>query len=133
MEGVICMCTLVSINTYNNESIKVAQNKAPYIKNIIDISGDYSYILKIILFGSSLTEDCSDDSDIDIMLVSDVPRSKLYKNKAYRDFLRRIHDKDDYSQQYDVICVYGAEVDREDDFYRNVRENGQLLYAKGKI
>ena len=133
MEGVICMCTLVSINTCNNESIKVAQNKAPFIKNIIDISKDYSYILKIILFGSSLTEECSDDSDIDIMLVSDVPRSKLYKNKSYRDFLRRIHDKDDYSQQYDVICVYGAEVDREDDFYRNVRENGQLLYAKGKI
>lgn len=67
------------------------------------------HICQIILFGSVIESRCTDDSDVDMLVISDTPRSKLYKDKGYQEFLRRLHEKDDYDQLYDVICVHNQE------------------------
>ena len=67
-----------------------------------------------------------------MLVISDTPRSKLYKDKGYQEFLRRLHEKDDYDQLYDVICVHNQEeLHRNQNttrLFRNVLEDGKLLY-----
>lgn len=38
--------------------------------------------------------------------MSDVTRSRLYKTKDFNQFLMKLHEKDGYFQQYNVICVH---------------------------
>ncbi len=75
------------------------------------------------------------DYDVDMLIVSDISRSKLYRDKGYREFLKRLHDRDDYEQMYDVICVHGMdEVYQNQDtvhLFRDVIETGKLLYRRG--
>lgn len=75
-----------------------------------------------------------EDSDIDMLVVSDTTRSQLYKDKEYQEFLKRLHAKDGYEQMYDVICVHGIEeiYQKQDsiDLFRDVIECGKTLYRR---
>ena len=77
------MCRLVSIDTNFNTKIMVADIKAEYINNISQKAGLCKNISHIYLFGSALKEECKEASDIDILVVSDIARSKLYKTKSF--------------------------------------------------
>ena len=59
------MCQLVSLDV-NGKTINVASLKIEYIKNIIDNISRCNLIDKVVLFGSSLEERCTENSDIDI-------------------------------------------------------------------
>lgn len=129
------MCQMVSIKTNFNTEIEVADIKKNVIENIIEAAGMCNRICQIILFGSVIDNRCTKDSDVDMLIVSDISRSKLYRDKGYREFLKRLHDRDDYEQMYDVICVHGMdEVYRNQNtvhLFRDVIETGKLLYRRG--
>lgn len=128
------MCRLVSIDTNFNTKIMVADIKAEYINNISQKAGLCKNISHIYLFGSALKEECKEASDIDILVVSDIARSKLYKTKSFNLFLVDLHEKDNYYQQYDVICVHGMqELEKNRHrimLYYDILMNGEELYRR---
>lgn len=128
------MCQMVQVKTNFDTEIEVADIKRDIIENIVEAAGICTRIRQIILFGSVIESRCTEDSDVDMLVVSDVSRSRLYKDKDYREFLKKLHDKDDYEQMYDVICVHGMdEVYQKQDtvcLFRDVIENGKTLYRR---
>lgn len=128
------MCQLIPIKTNFNTEIEVADIKKDVIENIIEAAGACTRICQIILFGSVIESRCTVDSDVDMLVISDTSRSRLYKDKSYREFLKRLHDKDDYEQTYDVICVHGMEeVYQYQDtvsLFRDVVDCGKTLYRR---
>lgn len=124
---------MVNVKTNFGSEIEVADIKRNVIENIIEAAGACSKICQIILFGSVIEDTCTEDSDIDMLIVSNTTRSKLYKDKGYQKFLQSLHDRDDYEQLYDVICVQGMnEVYQHQDsnLFRDVIEKGKTLYKK---
>ena len=71
---------------------------------------------------------------MDLLVISDVTRSKLYKDKGYQEFLRRLHDYDNYEQLYDVICVRSEEElnlnKNRTRLFRDVITDGKILYKR---
>lgn len=128
------MCQMVQVKTNFDTEIEVADIKKDIIENIVEVAGICTRIRQIILFGSVIESRCTEDSDVDMLVVSDISRSRLYKDKGYREFLKKLHDKDDYEQMYDVICVHGMdEVYQKQDtvcLFRDVIENGKTLYRR---
>lgn len=128
------MCRMASVKTNFNTEIQVADIKKEVIENIIEAANVCNKICQIILFGSVIESRCQEDSDIDMLVVSDMARSKLYKDKGYQEFLKRLHKKDGYEQVYDVICVHGVEeiYQKRDSvgLFRDVIECGKTLYRR---
>lgn len=128
------MCQLIPVKTNFNTEIEVADIKKDVIENIIEAAGACTRICQIILFGSVIESSCTEDSDVDMLVISDTSRSRLYKDKSYREFLKRLHDKDDYEQMYDVICVHGMEeIYQYQDtvsLFRDVIDCGKTLYRR---
>ena len=128
------MCRLVGIDTNFNTEIKVADIKAVYIMNTMEKAVICQNIRSIYLLGSVLKEECEQESDIDLLVVSDVTRSKLYKTKSFQRFMVKLHDRDDYFQQYDVICVHGInELEKNKNkivLYNEILTNGMELYRR---
>lgn len=128
------MCQLIPVKTNFNTEIEVADIKKDVIENIIEAAGACTRICQIILFGSVIESRCTEDSDVDMLVISDTSRSRLYKDKSYQEFLKRLHDKDDYEQMYDVICVHGMEeIYQYQDtvsLFRDVIDCGKTLYRR---
>ncbi len=128
------MSRLIYIDTNFNTKIMIADIKEEYVANILEKADICSNISSIYLFGSVLSEECNEDSDIDLLVVSDIPRSRLYKTKSYSRFLTGLHDKDDYYQQYDVICVHGMDELKKNRrrimLYDELLANGRELYRR---
>lgn len=83
------MCRMATVKTNYNTEIEVADIKKDVIENIIEAAGVCIPICQIILFGSVLENRCTEDSDIDMLVVSDTVRSKLYKDKTYQEFFKK--------------------------------------------
>ena len=49
------MCRIIEMEV-GSHSIRVAEIKQKYIKNIVDAAGKCDYIDKVVLFGSSIQE-----------------------------------------------------------------------------
>lgn len=128
------MCQMVSIKTNFDTEIQVADIKKDVIENIIKAASACTKICQIILFGSVIENRCQEESDVDMLVVSETTRSRLYKDKGYQEFLKRMHEKDEYEQRYDVICVHGMEelYQKQDSvgLFRDVIECGQTLYRR---
>lgn len=127
------MCQSIPVRTNYDTEIEVADIKKDYIENIIEAVGVCTRICQIILFGSVIESRCTEDSDVDMLVISDTSRSRLYKDKDYREFLKRLHDRDDYEQMYDVICVHGMEelyqYQDTSSLFRDVLDRGKTLYS----
>lgn len=125
---------MVSIKTNFDTEIQVADIKKDVIENIIKAASACTKICQIILFGSVIENRCQEDSDVDMLVVSETTRSRLYKDKGYQEFLKRLHEKDEYEQRYDVICVHGMEElyqkQNSVGLFREVIERGQTLYRR---
>ncbi len=125
---------MVNVKTNFDTEIEVADIKKDVVENIIEAAGVCSKICQIILFGSVIESRCTEASDVDMLVISDTTRSKLYKDKGYQEFLSRLHDKDDYEQLYDVICVHNQdELNRSQNttrLFRDILKDGKLLYRR---
>lgn len=125
------MCRLVTIENSNGVKIKVADIKAEIIKKIISLAPTCDTIDYIYVFGSTVEESCTDKSDIDIAIISNVTRSKLFQNKSYNEFTNKLYDID-LAQNYDILQFNSLEaVKSSDDFVcKDILTKGALLYER---
>ena len=87
----------------DNRIIRVADIKQKYISNIIDAAKKCAFIDKIVLFGSSLEERCTDDSDIDLAIFGNQTKYRCLNSKEYRRFAEELYSFDDFNQSYDLL------------------------------
>ena len=85
------MCRLVGLNTYDGTQIDVASIKMDAIKNIIESASLCPNIDAIVLFGFSLEERCTSDSDIDIAIISKKTVSDLCRLKSFKRFMDMVY------------------------------------------
>lgn len=128
------MCQMIHVKTNFNTEIEVADIKKEIIENILEAVNACTKICQIILFGSVIESRCTEDSDVDILVVSEISRSKLYRDKGFQEFLKKLHDKDNYEQMYDVICVHGMDEiyknKSETNLFQDIIKNGKTLYRR---
>ncbi len=111
----------------NNKIIKIADVKRKYIENIMECAREYGFIDRVILFGSSLTEDCDEASDVDIAIFGNRPQSQCYRLKAYAEMLSKIHGYD-YKQEYDILYFQSGKK-YKDAIFEDVMK-GVVLYER---
>ena len=111
----------------NGRTVRVADIKKEYIKNIIKSAEQCQEISRIMLFGSSIEDRCKKDSDVDIAIFGDIPKSAMYKKKSYNKFLDSIYGYD-LSQDYDVL--YFTNKNKKNIAILSDVEKGVLLYEK---
>lgn len=125
------MCKLVEIKNNTNNIIKVASIKAETIQKIIEYASSCSKIDYIYLFGSSIEERCTEKSDIDLAIISNITRSRLYHNKTYDKFKTKIYNIDD-GQDYDFLHFNSLKElkNSKDRVCKDILENGVMLYIR---
>lgn len=84
--------------------VKVAQNKVKYIKKLIETVENTGKMSKVIIYGSALTEDCREDSDVNVVLVGDMEEYSGYQ--VISDILDVCMDID---IDQDITCLYYKE------------------------
>ena len=128
------MCKLVKITNSLGEQIEVAEIKADTIKKIIKIAKICDKIDYIYLFGSSVEERCTDESDIDLAIISNVSASKLCNRSSYREFKERLYAIDT-DQEYDRLQFNSLKAIRnsKDPVCLDIISKGKLLYQREGI
>lgn len=123
------MCKLVNVKTNYGEEVRVAEIKRDEIKNIIDAASLCKNIDMLILYGSSLEDRCDKYSDIDIVVISKYPISKLCKLKSFHDFTTYVY-KYNMDQDYDFLYYKSYE-----EINRNAESEmiSSEIINKGKI
>lgn len=119
------MCKLVKLDS----GVCVADIKKNYIKNIIEQAKKCSIIDKVILFGSSIEERCTEDSDIDIAVFGNKKEYIAHKSKAYNNFQVNLFRFDDSGQNYDILYL-----ENEKKYQGNIAsiiDSGVIIYKKG--
>ena len=96
------MCRVTPMDI-GSRQICVAEIKQKYIQNIIDAARECDLIDRVVLFGSSLQERCRENSDIDIAVFGNQPRSRALTSKKYERFARQLYAFDNHAQAYDIL------------------------------
>lgn len=111
------------------DSFGVADIKKDIIEEIIRIAAECKLIDKIYLFGSSLEKRCTQKSDIDLAIVSNVTRSKLFRSKSYDDFTTKLY-KINEGQDYDILTFNSqAALDNSKEFVaRDILTKGKVIF-----
>lgn len=128
------MCKLVKITNSLGEQIEVAEIKADTIKKIVKIAKICDKIDYIYLFGSSVEERCTDESDIDLAIISNVSASKLCNRSSYREFKERLYAIDT-DQEYDRLQFNSLKAIRnsKEPVCLDIISKGKLLYQREGI
>lgn len=129
------MCELLELKTNLNTDIKVSEYKYDQIRNLISLASLCKEIRQIILFGSSLCDTCSEDSDIDFVIISDLSVLQLSKKKTFKSFLEKLYLSDDFKTEYDILYFNSLEEiysNQEDWICSEIANKGELIYdSKG--
>ena len=125
------MCKLVKIQSNTGEDILVADIKADIIKQIILLASKCSKIEHIYLFGSSLEERCKESSDIDLAIISNVTRAKLFHSKSYDEFLDKLYDIN-IDQDYDILQFNSLDIlkRRKEFICKDILTKGKTIYQR---
>ncbi|MBQ6814783.1 MAG: nucleotidyltransferase domain-containing protein [Lachnospiraceae bacterium] len=125
------MCKLVSIETNFGENVEVADVKANTVRQIIEIATSCEQIDYIILFGSSVEETCTEESDIDIAIVSNVTKSRLFKSKEYDKFTTSLYDINS-QQEYDILQFNSLKKIESSKEYvcKDIVHKGKIIYKR---
>ena len=92
------MCKLVQ---YRDGQF-VAENKLRHILNVSSQAEKCKNITRIILFGSSTEERCTDRSDIDIAVFGQMSKAKYLGSSEFRRFQDQLFLYD-LNQDYDIL------------------------------
>ena len=127
------MCKLVGVSSYDGTQIDVASIKKDAIKNIIESASLCPNIDAIVLFGSSLEERCTADSDIDIVIISKKTVSALSQLKSFKKFMDMVY-LFDMSQEYDRLYFKSIEdieqkVDKQ-QICKEIVSKGKIIYRR---
>ncbi|MCD8014504.1 MAG: nucleotidyltransferase domain-containing protein [Lachnospiraceae bacterium] len=128
------MCELSRVKTNFDTEVRIADIKKDYVENIIKTAPLCRSIAEIILFGSVLEERCTESSDIDLLIVSEKKKSRLYRDRSYINFKNKIFIDGDYKQDYDFIYMNCKEdMDRKaasSVLFRDIKVYGQTIYRR---
>ena len=119
------MCKVVTM-VVDDREFRVADIKKKYMSNIIDAAKKCDFIEKVVLFGSSIEDRCSEDSDIDIAVFGSQIRSKAFSSKKYEQFTRQLFAFNDYDQNYDIL-YFKSGADVKNLIMDDIRK-GETLY-----
>lgn len=119
------MCKVINTKI-GKRSVRVADIKRKYLKNIVDAASECDYIDRIVLFGSSIETRCKEDSDIDLAIFGNVNKSKCLTSKKYERFLEKVYSFDEFSQSYDILYFKTGKVN--DSAIMDDINKGELLY-----
>ena len=120
------MCKVMEM-TIGNRTIHVADIKQKYISNIVDAARKCDLIDQIMLFGSSIDERCTEDSDIDLAIFGSKEKYQAYRSRSYDDFVRQIYEYD-LDQNYDLL-YFTTGKKRLGGIHDSI-EKGELIYAR---
>ncbi len=120
------MCELVNLRI-GKGSIKVASIKKDYIQNIIQSIPICDAIEKVILFGSSLNESCTDFSDVDIAIFGSQSKSQMYRLKSYHDFIDSVVSFGE-PQDYDML-YFDSTKEYKDSIMKDISK-GSVIYER---
>ncbi len=127
------MCKLKMFKNNMGETINVADIKMQHIQNIVKQAERCKAIKAIVLFGSSLEERCSYESDIDIAIVSKYTVSELDKLKTFKRFMEAIYTFD-MAQEYDRIYFSSLdEINKNKDeipICEELATKGRVIYKR---
>ena len=122
------MCRVLPMDI-GTRQIHVAEIKQKYIQNIIDAASRCDLIDRVVLFGSCLQERCRDNSDIDIAVFGNQPRSRALTSRKYERFARQLYSFDNHAQAYDILYFRSGTADANPILQEISR--GEELYARG--
>ena len=117
------MCKMVA---YANDRY-VADIKLPHINNISEQAGKTKHISRIILFGSSLENRCTKNSDIDIAVFGNKTKSRYINSKEFVTFKSDLF-KFDLNQDYDVLYFKDGN-DYQDNIMADIN-NGVEIFRR---
>lgn len=126
------MCRLEALST--DKQIQVADIKKPIIENIVIIASICKEIDYVILFGSSLEDKCTEQSDIDLAIISNVTRSKFLRSNSYDRFTTALYNIDD-EQTYDILQFNSMEdLERRDSLVcKDIVNKGKIIYRRNAV
>ena len=121
------MCKVVDVKI-RNRNVRVADIKSKYLDNIVTSAEECKYIDKVILFGSSIEDRCTEESDIDIAVFGNQPKGKALTSKQFMKFADELAEFDDFLQSYDILYF---KTGKEDDSAIMAEINkGEVLYVR---
>ena len=121
------MCEVKTISL-GDRVIKVADLKQKYIMNIIDAAGKCDFIDRVVLFGSSIEERCTETSDIDLAVFGSQSRSKALSSRKYERFARQLYSFDNHNQAYDIL--YFRNGSKNNSQILDDIEKGEVIYER---
>lgn len=128
------MCRMVNVVTNTGEQVLVSEYKKSQIEEMIQKAADCAAIDEIILFGSSVNMSCEENSDIDVVIISREPVSRLSQNKRYQAYWERIYQMDHFKTEYDVLYFtsYQDILNKKDKvpICKEIIEKGKTIYQK---
>lgn len=126
------MCRLSVLSS--DKQIQVADIKKPIIENIVMIANICKEIDYIILFGSSLEDKCTEQSDIDLAIISNVTRAKLLRSNGYDRFTTALYNIDD-EQTYDILQFNFMEdlKKRDSVVCKDIVNKGKIIYRRKAV
>ena len=96
------MCKLVNLQLKNGMTVKVAENKVERIKQYISVFPLLRSVKQVILFGSATTENCTEQSDVDLcFLYRDKKQYRKDMAELYYDIMPESTDDDAMCADYD--------------------------------
>ncbi|MBR6147019.1 MAG: nucleotidyltransferase domain-containing protein [Lachnospiraceae bacterium] len=120
------MCKMVGLDI-NGRTVNVASIKSDYVKNIVDSISLCHLIDKVVLFGSALEDRCTEESDIDIAVFGKESKSKMFKNKSYRDYINSVVSYGEI-QDYDILYF---DTNKKNDYsIMQDINNGEILFER---
>ncbi len=122
------MCQLVALDI-NGRTINVASLKVNYIKNIIDNISRCDLIDKVVLFGSSLEERCTENSDIDLAIFGTKSKNKMFGSKSYREYIKSITSYGEI-QDYDIL-YFDSTKNNDYSIMKDINEGAVLFERAG--
>ncbi len=122
----LTMCELVEMRI-GERNIKVASIKKEYIQNVVANIHVCKAIDKVVLFGSSLHENCTQLSDVDIAIFGKQSKQRMYRMKSYNDFVNAVVSYGEV-QDYDLL-YFDSTKEYTDPIMRDINE-GEILYER---
>jgi len=121
------MCKVVNVKI-GNRWVKAADIKSKYLGNIADSARECSIIDKIVLFGSSIEDRCTEESDIDIAVFGNQPKGKALTSKQFIRFADKLAEFDDFLQNYDIL--YFKTGKKDNSAILAEINKGEVLYVR---
>lgn len=127
------MCKLVALQTNYGTTVNVAEIKKKHIENILNSAPLCKQILAIMLFGSALEERCTNESDIDLVIICNSSIGKLSQTKAFDKFINCLYSFD-MEQDYDKLYFKSIKEieEKKDDIpiCNELMQKGKVIYRR---